>query len=171
MLDSALLEKLRLAELVGYLHLEYFVLPLRWDDLADGGVTDATQQVPNDSDFVLRRINRQVFDGGTYVENPNLLMSLVDSGSGRLFNSQQRVAITTVTGTGQRNYDLPDPRIVSGGNALTVTMENASGGAIDEIHLALIGAKIFFHEGMNLERSLAYSEEEFRQRLREGSYQ
>src|SRR5262245_16220446 len=114
MLQSPILEQLFLAQMEGKVFLEYFVLPLKWDALANTGVEDQSQQVPNDSDFLLRRINRACFVDAAYVENPHLLMSLIDSGSGRLFNSQQRVSVVGCTGTGQRNYDLPEPRVISG---------------------------------------------------------
>lgn len=151
MLQSPILEQLFIAQVEGKCFLEYFVLPLKWDAVAIGTVEDQTQQVPNDSDFLLRRINRACFEAGSYVENPHLLMSLIDSGSGRLFNSQQRVSVVGTTGTGQRNYDLPEPRIISGGNALTVSLENLTGVELDYFYLDLIGTKIFYNPGHNID--------------------
>lgn len=144
-MESPILEKLAQAAAQRLVFLEHFVIALRWPAIASAASSEQSGQVPSGSDFLLREINRAFYTpAGTFTENPDALMDLVDSGSGRLFNTSVRPHVVTVTGTGQRPFILPEPRIVEGGNALSVTLENLSGAQIDRAHISLIGTKIFY---------------------------
>jgi hypothetical protein len=149
-MESPILEKLAQAAADKLIFLEYFVVPLRFPSLATAITNEQSAQIPKDSDFLLREINRAVVVGGVPIELPDALMDLVDSGSGRLFNTSVRPHILTVTGTGERPYILPEPRIIAGGNALSATIENVGAATIDRAHITLVGTKIFYRGSFSL---------------------
>src|SRR5690242_17956668 len=105
-MESPILEKLFQAEMAGMIFMEYFDIALKFETITAGSTPDQAGQVPQEADFLIRIINRSAFTGGNYQENPNLLLSIVDSGAGRLFNTAIVPHITTVTGTGQRPFIL-----------------------------------------------------------------
>lgn len=150
-MESPILEKLFQAEIAGEIFMEFFDLTPPPFVFTANGSQDQTVQVPNDSDFLVRIVNRACMQpAGTYIENPDCTVSIVDSGSGRLFNNSTPPHITAATGTGERPNILPEPRIVSGGNALTVTVVNQSGGALAYLSVSLLGTKIFYRGSFSI---------------------
>lgn len=150
-MESPILEKLAQAAAEHLVFIEYFVIPLRWTSLLTATAQEQSAQVPKDSDFLIREINHAAYTpAGTLLPTPDELIDMVDSGSGRLFNTSIRPHITTVTGTGQRPFILPEPRIIAGGNAVSIVIENISGATIDRQHLSLVGCKIFYRGTFSL---------------------
>lgn len=103
--------------------------------------------VQADSDFVVQKLTSTAFTSAenslTYEENPQISISITDSGSGRNLQSSN-VPVPSLFGNGQLPFILPTPKLFSARTTITVNVANFSSDVtIGELGLSFIGYKIF----------------------------
>lgn len=110
----------------------------------------ANTSVQADSDFVIRYVNLTAFDAaGNFVPNPNITLSLFDSGSGRNFQDNPILAGNYAGGRsngGALPFIWPEPKLVSGSSVVVSTITNRSAIAL-VVDVAFVGSKVFYFGG------------------------
>ncbi len=128
--------------------LEHFVYVAEWNTLAANATTLVNVQLQNDSDFLIEFITLNSYSAaGTIVANPDYLMTLFGTSSGRQYQSGW-IHVNGTTGTGQLPFKLPTPLMLDGGTTLAVTLQNLTGTAA-RVHVHFIGSKIFYLRGFS----------------------
>ena len=122
-----------------------------------GGITTLGLNIDGDSDFYVLGCNFTCFDATDLVEaiTPSARVTVQDLSGGRLFTSAQGGAVAgqlpnsqhirTFAGTGMNPGYWAMPRLVAGGSALQVSLQNAEAVARN-YRLSFFGFKIFPQE-------------------------
>lgn len=140
------------AELQGIAFLDEFTYSARFlvntaTALGALGTNQVQIQINQDSDFVFQEQNITCFDHTpTYVDDPNMLISMVRAGSGReVMNQDQHVL--NVMGSYARNK-VPGrkamPGLIQANSTLTIKLTDLQNEAWSQIDVALIGFKVFY---------------------------
>jgi hypothetical protein len=146
----ALLDDLYAASRARKVELDFFVYSAVFSALTASGDTTVNVAIDSDSDFVVRYVN--LIDhsaAGTEVSDPDLLMQLIDQGSGRTLQNTP-VHVQNICGTGQRPGILPEPKLIKGGSILQVTLTNRE-ATTPRVDVAFEGFKVFYYQGFSRE--------------------
>jgi hypothetical protein len=132
---------------ITYQSKDFFVYALSFSALAAG--TNATQNltIQADSDFILQKLTYEAdlaaaaqTDSGRII--PLCSVLIVDSGSGRQ-SMNIAAGLTTLFGTGQIPFILPQPKVFLAQSNISVTLANISAATTYNIRLSFIGVKGF----------------------------
>ena len=95
-----------------------------------GGVTlPININIQNDSDFIWRYTTLSAYTAANVPQvAPDYFISFFDTGSGRNLQDQA-IHVSCCTGTAQLPYILPEPKKISAGSVLVVTLQNTGGVA------------------------------------------
>lgn len=126
---------------------DFYTYGLDFASLLQG--TSATGQISiqADSDFVVQKLTYQAdIAAATQTDSsrvvPNVTVQIKDTGSGReLFSTA--VPLSSVFGSGQLPFILPQPKIFLARSTISITVANFDAAADYNIRLAFIGYKIF----------------------------
>lgn len=147
---SAILEALEEQESYGNVRLNYFTFNTTFLAAPTGLVPPQIIQISNNISFLLEYINGNVANpAGTIVASPDIVVDLTDSNTGWKF-SDNPVHWMQCVGNAQNPFILPQPKIIPGNAAISVTLTNNTGGVLVRVDLALIGAQIFTYNGFQL---------------------
>lgn len=126
---------------------DFYVYGVDFASLLQG--TSATGQIniQADSDFVVQKLTYQAdIAAATQTDSsrvvPNATVQVKDTGSGREIFSLP-TALTSVFGTGQLPFILPQPKIFLARSTINITLANFDAAADYNIRLSFIGYKIF----------------------------
>lgn len=123
---------------------DFFTFTLDYLPLAASATQTATFAVDSDSDFMLcalaglANVNATP---ATQVPFVHALVTLADTGSGRLFQSSA-VHFNNLFGSGQFPGYLPYPKLIPRASAVRCTLQNLVATAI-EVRLTFSGFKVF----------------------------
>lgn len=126
---------------------DFFVYEVDTLALAAGASIPVNVPIQADSDFKLSKIS-QFCDIALAAQTistqvlPMITLQLTDTGSGRsLFSAP--VPLANIAGTGQFPFILPIIRIFKARSNITVTLTNYSAATAYNVHVSLIGTKLF----------------------------
>jgi hypothetical protein len=129
---------------------DHFIYTATWNTLGANAVTPVNVPIQNDSDFIIRWLALCAYTAaGTALANPDYLVTIFDTGSGRQFQDQM-VHVSNTFGTAQWPFVLPEPKLVKGGSVIQVTLTNNTAVAA-RVDVALIGFKLFYLAGFTRE--------------------
>ena len=129
-------------------YLEYFVYVAEWNTLAASSSEIVNVQLQNDSDFLVEEITISSYSAvGTQVTNPDYLITLFGTASGRQYQSAAG-HVWGLCGTAQFPKKLPTPLLLDGGTTLAVTLQNLTATAA-RVHVHFIGSKVFYLRGFS----------------------
>jgi len=136
------------AMLQGLVYLDDFTYQAEWNGtLGSLGTTDVQIQINGDSDFVVQEINFiQWTNTTTPVATPNMLLTIIRSGSGREVMSQA-VHVMNYCGNYWNNAQVgkrPMPGLIQAANNLTLRLQNLVAASAGRVHISLIGFKVFY---------------------------
>lgn len=118
--------------------------------LGAGATVPVQVQIQADSYFetVLLTGNVSSTDNTTTpsVANPPILVSMLDSGSGRQLQSNPALW-GNIMGTAQLPGFLPFPKLLAPSATLTITLQNLDGVNARNVRIALVGFKVFGFTG------------------------
>lgn len=99
-------------------------------------------QIQSDSDFGMVYMSGVAVSAGVVVTNPNALLQIQDTGTGKTFFGNPTL-FPLVMGVGGIPFYLPAPRLVSPQTALQVTITNQTAGSLD-FYVNFLGARIYY---------------------------
>lgn len=123
---------------------DFFTYVAEFLPLGSQATTPVNVAIQADSDFELTQLTgdvRVLVTDEAVVAGPNLLVTLIDQGTGRALMTSG-VIFTNIIGTAQRPSILPMPKLVRANSVLQVVAQNLV-AATRFIRIALIGYKIF----------------------------
>jgi len=139
------------AMLQGLAYLDEFTYSAVWfgtTALGQLGTVDVNIQINGDSDFIAQEYNLTGWSAiNTIVANPDLLITMVRSGSGReIFNQQQHVGNICGGMYASRSEPgrLPCSSLYQSQNTVRVTLTDRSNVAWNRIDFAMRGFKVFY---------------------------
>lgn len=107
-----------------------------------GATISININIQNDSDFVWRYTTLAAFTAPNVPQvAPDYTVSFFDTGSGRNLQDQA-IHVSCVTGTAQLPFILPEPKRISSGSVLVVTLTNV-GGVAALAQVVLGGMKVY----------------------------
>lgn len=145
-----LLEDLYARQRARELELDYFCYSASFGSMAPAATVPVNISIQADSDFVIRYMSSaHRLAAGTIQASPAMLVSLFDSGSGRNFQDQPLDLATLMGGQatpgGSLPYILPEPKLISGGSVITITLTNFDTGITFATNrITLHGEKVFY---------------------------
>lgn len=128
---------------------DFYIYDFELDALAPAATQPITQLIENDSDFewILTTATSLTGETSIPISAEGLDVQVEDGGSQRkmIYTSPVNLAtaLENVAGTGAQPFILPQPRIFLAKSPVIVTLTNRSAAEIDDIHVSLIGRKIF----------------------------
>jgi len=141
-----LLDELRAASLAKKIVLDVFHLGVEWNTLDADATATQNVVIDADSDFVaIKMMLCSYSTAGTIVANPDYVLSISDSGSGRMLQNVA-IHINTICGTAQLPYILPEPKVFKASSTITFTLTNRTATAA-RVNLTLGGFKVFYMPG------------------------
>lgn len=145
-----LLDQLFSASRTRHVELDPFTYTAIFNTLGASATASVDIAINADSDFVVRYINLTSYSAaGTIVADPDYLLTLFDSGSGRNLQDAN-VHVRNITGNGQRPFIWPEPRLIKASSSFRVTLQNLTATAA-RVDVALIGFKVFYFQGYSRE--------------------
>lgn len=123
---------------------DFFVYSAEFLSLGSLATTPVNIPIQADSDFELTQLTgdvRILLADEAVVAAPNLLVTLVDKGTGRQL-MDTGVIFTNLIGTAQRPSILPMPKNIRANSVIQVVAQNLVAAA-RFVRIALIGYKIF----------------------------
>jgi len=129
--------------------LDWFTYPADWSPLQPNAINvPYLIHFDADSDFLLYEQTIAVFSTpGTPVVAPDYKITMMDTGSGRNFQSGP-VHVSNIFGNAQRPYILPEPKLIAAASTLNLQLTNKSTQAA-EVNLGFSGVKIFYFSGFS----------------------
>ena len=126
---------------------DWFVYELDQLALTNGNTANNNIQIQADSDFKLVKIAGMAdiaaaAETASTLVIPLVTINLVDTGSGRTLFSNP-VPWGTIVGTPGLPFILPVPRIFKARSNISIALVNYSAATTYNLHLGLIGTKIF----------------------------
>jgi len=127
----------------GQIETEGFFLPFAWNTLLANATTQVIQTVQSDADFVIMQSSLCAYQAaGIIVPNPDILMTILDTGTGRQLQSGP-FHVNTATGTGGLPFKWPEPKLCKAGGTIQVTLQNLTAVAM-RVDLTFHGFKVFY---------------------------
>ena len=113
-----------------------------------GAVVPINLPINNDSDFLIRYSAIASYSAvGVPVVNPDYLVTIFDTGSGRNLQDQA-LHVQTCMGSALLPYIFPEPKFVKAGSVLAVTLINRTPLAAD-VWITLSGFKVYYLANYN----------------------
>lgn len=134
-------------EAINYQARDFFVYSLVYASLAPGAANTQNLSIQADSDFIVQKMAFGAnLAGASQTDSTRIIplatLLIVDSGSGRqLMNIA--VDFSSIFGTGQLPFILPQPKIFLAQTNIAVTLTNVSAAETYNIRLSFIGLKGF----------------------------
>lgn len=132
------------------IQLDLFSLTFDWvATLGIGATVTVVQTISADSDFAVYQISGAAYSAAaTNVPAPNIVVTIIDQGSGRALQNNP-VPWINVVGTAQLPFVLPEAKIFNGNGSIAITLTNLSGVAFTpNLSITLTGVKIFYRSGV-----------------------
>jgi hypothetical protein len=143
-----LLDKISRCYNLGQCEPDFFTYDAFFNPLGGAGNITVNVAIQADSDFVLRGLTLVAYSAvGVLVANPDYLISIFDSGSGRQLMNQP-VHIGNLTGTAQLPFILPEPRLIAAASVIQINLINNTAIAA-VVHVSMIGFKLFYKAGFS----------------------
>jgi len=123
---------------------DYFTYIAEFLPLGASATTPVNVPIQADSDFELTQLTgdvRVLVTDEVLVAGPNLLVTLIDQGTGRSL-MQSGVLFTNLIGTAQRPAILPVPKMIRANSVIQVVAANLV-AATRFVRIALVGYKLF----------------------------
>lgn len=123
---------------------DFFTYVAEFLPLGSLSTTPVNVPIQADSDFELTQLTgdvRILVTDEVVVADPNLLVTLVDQGTGRAL-MPSGVVFPNLIGTAQRPSILPMPKLIRANSVIQVTAQNLV-AASRFVRVALIGYKLF----------------------------
>ena len=123
---------------------DFFTYIAEFLPLGASATTPVNVPIQADSDFELLQLTgdvRTLVTDEVVIAAPNLLVTLVDQGTGRQL-MDAGVIFTNLIGTAQRPAILPMPKAIRANSVIRVTCQNLVAAA-RFVRIALIGYKVF----------------------------
>lgn len=126
---------------------DFFVYEAEAVTIAVGGNVTDTIQIQADADFILQKLSYQADNAGAQTSVsarivPNVNVQITDTGSSRrLFFAP--VPISSVFGTGELPFILPNPRLFRKTGVIQVDFTSFEAAATPTIRLAFIGYRYY----------------------------
>lgn len=141
------------AMLRGLVYLDEFTYSASWltgtgTALGAGGTVDSNIQINGDSDFIAQEYNLTGWSAvNTIVASPDLLITIVRSGSGReIMNQEQHVGNICGGFYTSRSFPgrLPLASLYQGQQTVRVRLQDRSAVAWNRVDFAMRGFKVFY---------------------------
>lgn len=122
---------------------DFFTYSANFLPLAASGTATVDIAIQNDSDFLIVAATRVVSseDNATEVTFPPLLVTIVDSSSGRQL-MDRAVHIENLFGSAQRPSVWPSPKLIRAAGTLSTTCQNLTATARN-VRISYLGFKVF----------------------------
>lgn len=112
--------------------------------IANGAAAQGLIQIQADSDFALTYMSGSVLNNaGAILTNPNVLMQITDTGSGKTFYSDA-TQFSLIVGSGGFPFLLSTPRLLPPNVNVKFDITNNTGVASQGVFISLQGARIYY---------------------------
>lgn len=127
---------------------DYYVYSLTFSSLANGASATGNINIQAEADFVLQKMT-YFADIAAAVQTdssrviPLITVQITDTGAGRNL-ADNAVPVSTIFGTGEIPFILPNPKLFRAKSTLTISVANFSASTTYNLRLAFIGHKKFY---------------------------